>query len=347
MRETSRDNGQRLAVLIPCHNEAVAISTVINQFRDALPEARICVFDNNSSDGTAEIARANGAEVRFVQLQGKGNVVRRMFADVEADIYVLVDGDATYDAQSAPKMVERLLRDGLDMVVGVRQETEQESYRRGHRFGNRLLTGCVGFIFGGSFTDMLSGYRIFSKRYVKSFPAHSTGFETETELTVHALELRMPWAEVETAYSARPHGSESKLSTFRDGFRILIMIVRLCKEERPLAFFTWIAAILAIFSWIGAAPLFVTYLQTGQVPRIPTAVLVTGIQILSVLSAMCGLILETVTTGRKELKRLAYLSMPSQTEQILQKVAPKALGAPVLVSRNAVSHSPATKPAAE
>lgn len=323
MRNTVHDYSQRTAVLIPCHNEAVAIPNVIRQFHNALPGARICVFDNNSSDNTAELARMNGAEVRFVRLQGKGNVVRRMFADIDADIYILVDGDATYDAQSAAKMVERLLRDGLDMVVGVRKETEQGSYRRGHRFGNRIITGCVGLIFGGTFTDMLSGYRVFSKRYVKSFPAQSKGFETETELTVHALELRMPWAEVETPYAARPSGSTSKLSTFKDGLRIFAMIVKLYKEERPFSFFTWIAVVFTVFGWGIAVPLFITYFHTGQVPRIPTAVLATGIQILSVLSFVCGVVLDTVTTGRKELKRLAYLSVPSEAERIRQKANSK------------------------
>lgn len=305
----------RIAVLIPCYNEEVAVSTVITQFRSALPNARICVFDNNSSDKTSERAREADAEVYLVREKGKGNVVRRMFADIDADIYVLVDGDATYDAQSACKMVARLSEGCLDMVVGARKETEQLSYRPGHRFGNRALTSAVAFIFGGLFTDMLSGYRVLSRRYVKSFPSHSKGFETETELTVHALELRMPWEEIETPYSTRLNGSTSKLSTYRDGFRILGAIIKLYEEERPLAFFTWIAVLLTVLAWAIAAPIFITYFHTGQVPRVPSAVLATGIQILSVLSFVCGIILQTVTTGRREVKRLAYLSVPCESER--------------------------------
>jgi glycosyltransferase involved in cell wall biosynthesis len=305
----------RVAVLIPCYNEEIAAPLVIQQFQEALPGARICVFDNNSSDRTSEVARTAGAEVHFVHLRGKGNVVRRMFADIEADIYVLVDGDATYDAPSAPTMIQHLIDNGLDMVVGTRKDTEEAAYRRGHRLGNRLLTGCVSFIFKGQFSDMLSGYRIFSRRYVKSFPALSAGFETETELTVHALELRMPWGEIETPYSSRPEGSSSKLSTYRDGYRILSMIIRLYKSERPLSFFGGIAAVLTLVAWVAAIPLFFTYFHTSEVPRLPTAVLVTGIQLLAFLSLACGLILDTVTRGRQELKLLSYLNVQSESEK--------------------------------
>ena len=305
----------RIAVLVPCYNEEVAISTVVTQFRHQLPSARVCVFDNSSRDQTSRRAREAGAEVYLVRERGKGNVVRRMFADIDAEIYVLVDGDATYDVQSAQKMITRLSENSLDMVVGARKETEEHSYRTGHRFGNRILTSTVAFIFGGVFTDMLSGYRVLSQRYVKSFPSHSKGFEIETELTVHALELRMAWEEIETPYSTRPMGSTSKLSTYRDGFRILGTIIKLYEEERPLAFFSWIAALLTVFAWALATPLFVTYFQTGQVPRVPSAVLATGVQILSVLSFVCGIILQTVTTGRREVKRIAYLRFPSEAER--------------------------------
>ncbi len=225
----------RTAVLIPCYNEEAAIAQVVNDFRRVLPEAQIYVYDNNSKDRTTEVARQAGAIVRREPLQGKGHVVRRMFADIEADVYVLVDGDATYDAESAPRMIQKLLDEQLDMVNGARVTEIKEAYRAGHRFGNWMLTTMVATIFGNRFKDMLSGYRIFSRRYVKSFPALATGFETETELTVHALELRMPTDEVETPYKDRPVGSVSKLSTYRDGFRILWMIGVLVKEERPMA----------------------------------------------------------------------------------------------------------------
>ncbi len=300
----------RIAVLIPCYNEAVAIGQVVHDFRASLPDATVYVFDNASTDNTSEVAREAGAVVRFVDRPGKGNVVRRMFADVEADVYVLVDGDDTYDATSAPRLVAALLEGGLDMVVGTRRDTEEAAYRSGHRLGNRVLTGFVARIFGRAFTDMLSGYRVFSRRFVKSFPALSAGFETETELTVHALELRMPIAEVETPYKARPEGSTSKLNTYRDGFRILLTIAKLFRAERPLEFFGLLAIVLAVLAVALAIPLFVTYLDTGLVPRIPTAVLVTGLVILSAFSVMSGLILSTVTRGRREFKRLFYLSIP-------------------------------------
>jgi glycosyltransferase involved in cell wall biosynthesis len=304
-------HGQDVAVLIPCFNEALAIAQVVRDFRAALPEARIHVFDNASTDGTAEVARDAGAIVRTVGLRGKGNVVRRMFADVDADVYVLVDGDATYDARSAPAMIGRLLHDGADMVVGVRKDDDLPgAYRSGHRLGNRLLTGCVAMIFGGAFTDMLSGYRVFTRRYVKSFPALSAGFETETELTVHALELRMPWSEVETPYSARPEGSESKLSTYKDGLRILRMILRLFVAERPLHFFAIVGALSLATGVAIAVPLLTTYLATHEVPRLPTALLSTGLALIAAISVVCGLIMDAITRGRREMKRLFYLGIP-------------------------------------
>jgi glycosyltransferase involved in cell wall biosynthesis len=288
---------------------------VVRDFREALPDARIYVFDNNSSDRTSDVARDAGAEVHFVGLKGKGNVVRRMFADIDADVYLLVDGDATYHAASAPAMIQKLMNTGSDMVVGVRKDDNVKlAYRQGHRLGNKLLTGSVAFIFGGEFTDMLSGYRIFSRRYVKSFPALSSGFETETELTVHALELRMPWTEIDTPYTSRPEGSESKLSTYRDGFRILRMIVRLFVSERPFAFFGLVSAVLLLAAVGIALPLLVTYLQTHEVPRLPTALLSTGLALVASISFVCGLLLDGVTRGRHELKRLFYLGIPRVRE---------------------------------
>lgn len=305
-------NDLRIAFIIPCFNEAGAIADVIASCRSALPEAAIHVFDNHSTDQTAEVARTHGAYVTHVAQKGKGNVVRRMFADVEADLYLMVDGDATYDVTHARAMVERLLAEGLDMVVGARTDNghDQATYRRGHRLGNKLLTGTVAFLFGGRFSDMLSGYRVFSRRYVKSFPAASQGFETETELTVHALELRMPYAEMPVSYLTRPEGTQSKLSTFRDGWRILWMIARMFINERPLAFFSIIAGLCAAASIALAIPLTVVYLQTGLVPRLPTAVLATGVMLTALLSQLCGTILHTVTLGRQEAKRLVYLAIP-------------------------------------
>ncbi len=304
------NEAMRIAVLIPCYNEEAAIAQVVRDFRRALPQAKIYVYDNNSKDRTIEAAMKAGAIVRREPLQGKGNVVRRMFADIEADVYVLVDGDATYDAASAPKMVQLLLDERLDMVNGARITNIEEAYRPGHRFGNWLLTSLVAWTFGNRFKDMLSGYRVFSRRYVKSFPALAVGFETETELTVHALELRMPTAEVETPYKDRPAGSISKLSTFRDGFRILWMITVLIKEERPMQFFSLFAAFLLLAGTGLAVPIVIEFLGTGLVPRLPTAVLAMGMYLLSFLSFSCGLILETVTRARRELKRMRYLNIP-------------------------------------
>ena len=307
----TRMDDLRIVVILPCYNEEQAIVQVVNEFKDALPEAVIHVFDNNSTDRTSEVAHAAGATVSHVALKGKGNVVRRMFADVEADIYLMTDGDCTYDVSVARKLVDKLLDENLDMVVGSRVDRgEAENYRRGHRFGNQMLTGSVRRIFGGEFSDMLSGYRVFSRRFVKSFPSLARGFEIETELTVHALELRMPCSEVETKYGSRPDESESKLSTYRDGFRILKTIGRLYMVERPLEFFSIISFILAAASIVFAIPVFQEYFATGLVPRLPTAVLATGMMLSALLSFGCGLLLDNVTRGRQELRLLSYLSIP-------------------------------------
>lgn len=300
-----------VAVLLPCYNEEAAIDQTVRDFQAALPNARIYVYDNASSDRTAAVAREAGAHVVSETLRGKGNVVRRMFADIEADIYVLSDGDDTYDASAAEDLIELLCREQLDMVNAARINTSDAAYRAGHKFGNRLFTGLVSNLFGKRFDDILSGYRVFSRRFVKSFPALAQGFEIETELTVHALELRMPVAEVPTAYKERPEGSESKLNTFRDGFRILKTIVRLAKEERPLAFFSSGAMILALTSVGLSLPLFVTYFETGLVPRLPTAVLVCALMLLASLGFACGLILDSVSLSRRETKRLHYLTLPA------------------------------------
>jgi glycosyltransferase involved in cell wall biosynthesis len=298
----------KIAVLVPCYNEAVAVAKVVQDFRATLPQATIYVFDNNSTDNTVAAATAAGAVVYQEKHQGKGFVVRRMFTDVEADIYVLVDGDATYHAPSAPAMIARLLEDRLDMVVGNRVERDAGAYRAGHRAGNWLLTGFVAQVFHSNFRDMLSGYRVFSRRFVKSFPVLSGGFEIETELTIHALELNLPAAEIDTPYYSRPLGSASKLNTWRDGLRILGNIISLYRAERPLAFFTGIGLALAIASIGFAIPIFVTFFETGLVPRLPTAILSTGLMMLASLSVAAGLVLDTVTRGRRETKLLAYLS---------------------------------------
>jgi Glycosyl transferase family 2 len=302
-----------IAVILPCYNEGGAVGSVIDEFRAALPGVAIHVFDNASSDDTAAVARAHGAEVHHVALRGKGNVVRRMFADVEADVYVMTDGDATYDASNIRELIAGVLHQGYDMVVGARLDdgSNLQTYRPGHRFGNALLTGSVAFLFGGRFTDMLSGHRVFSRRYAKSFPASSHGFEIETELTVHALELRMPCLELPVAYRSRPEGTASKLSTVRDGIRILATIVKLFTSERPLTFFLGFAAALALLSIALAVPLVLTYLETGLVPRLPTAVLATGTMLGAMLSMVCGAVLHNVTLGRQEAKQLVYLSIPA------------------------------------
>ncbi|HCB75823.1 glycosyltransferase [Sphingomonas yantingensis] len=301
----------RIAVILPCYNEEAAIAQTVAGFRAALPTARIYVYDNNSRDRTVEVARAAGAIVRTERVQGKGAVVRRMFADVDADVYVMADGDATYDAASAPALVARLLDEQLDMVVGSRVHEAAAAYRRGHQFGNKALTGMLARLFGRSFTDILSGYRVFSRRFVKSFPALSAGFEIETEISVHALELKMPVAEVSTPYFARPEGSASKLSTYGDGWRIATTIATLYRIERPLLFFGAIGGLLALVAVLLALPLVFTYLQTGLVPRFPTAILATGLIILASLCGFAGLILDTVVRGRREVRRLAYLAHPA------------------------------------
>ena len=301
----------RIAVLLPCYNEEAAIADTIAGFRSALPDATIHVYDNNSADRTVELARGAGAVVRTERQQGKGHVVRRMFADIDADVYVMADGDLTYDPKAAPEMVRMLLADQLDMVVGTRQHEVVDAYRGGHVIGNRLFTGLLSGLFGRSFTDIFSGYRVFSRRFAKSFPVLSAGFEIETEMSVHALELRMPVGEIETAYGARPEGSASKLSTYRDGWRILRTIGTLYRVERPVLFYGGIGLLLLLAAMVLAVPLVMTYLGTGLVPRVPTAILVTGMTIVAVLCLFAGLILDTVTRGRREMRRLAYLSHPA------------------------------------
>jgi glycosyltransferase involved in cell wall biosynthesis len=311
----SAANRYEVAVLVPCYNEERAIAKVVADFRAALPHATVYVYDNNSTDGTVAAATKAGGVVRRETHQGKGHVVRRMFNDIEADIYVLVDGDATYDAPSAPAMIEKLLVDRLDMVVASRVDREAAAYRSGHRAGNRLLTGFVAHIFGRAFSDILSGYRVFSRRFVKSFPILSGGFEIETELTVHALELELPVDEVATPYYSRPAGSTSKLSTWHDGFRILWTVLKLYRAERPLPLFGAFGLALVIVSIGLAIPIIITYVQEGVVPRLPTAVLSTGLMVVAFLSIACGLILDTVTRGRREAKLIAYLALRAPGEE--------------------------------
>jgi glycosyltransferase involved in cell wall biosynthesis len=308
----------RIAVLIPCYNEEVAIRDTVAGFRSALGEAEIYVYDNNSKDETIARAVEAGAIVRREPLQGKGHVVRRMFSDIDADVYLMTDGDTTYDPASARPMIDLLIADNLDMVVGKRVHKEASAYRAGHVLGNRMMTGFLAQLFGVRFTDIFSGYRAFSRRFVKSFPALSAGFETETELTVHALTLSLPIAEVETVYFARPPGSTSKLRTYEDGFRILRVMLILFKNERPLAFFGLIAPALALPAIGISIPVFLTYLETGLVPRFPTAILSASLMLLAFLSLVCGLVLDTVTRGRREMKRLAYLQVASPQEALGQ-----------------------------
>jgi glycosyltransferase involved in cell wall biosynthesis len=299
----------RIAVLVPCYNESMTVQKVVADFRSALPDAEVYVFDNASDDGTAALARDAGARVRTVRFRGKGHVVRRMFADIEADVYVMVDGDDTYDAASAPRLVGSIL-EGQDMAVGVREAVDATAYRAGHAFGNHLLTGFLVWLFSRPTRDILSGYRAFSRRFVKSFPAQSSGFEIETELTVHALELQMPIGEVTTPYKERPEGSVSKLSTWGDGFRILRTMLNLFSTERPLAFYGAISTVLVVAAVVLGIPLILTYLQTGLVPRIPTAILVTTLLVIAALSSLVGLVLGAVTRSRREIKALAYLRFP-------------------------------------
>ncbi|MBO9135142.1 glycosyltransferase [Rhizobium sp. B230/85] len=300
---------KRIAVLLPCYNEAVTIAKVVADFQMSLPGAAVYVYDNNSSDGTGAIARAAGAVVRVEKRQGKGNVIRRMFADIDADIYVLADGDGTYSALFAPMLIDALISDELDFVNGSRVSTLSGAYRPGHQFGNRLLSGIVRRIFGPQFSDMLSGYKVLSRRFVKSFPAMSSGFETETELAVHALELRMPCAELPTPYSERPEGSVSKLNTVRDGARIMLMIVKLIKEERPLMFFGLFGLLFFTIATVLMVPVLMTFFETGLVPRLPTAILSLGMVLLGFLSIFTALILDMTTRARREIKRLIYLSV--------------------------------------
>jgi glycosyltransferase involved in cell wall biosynthesis len=304
----------RIAVLVPCYNEEAAIAAVVRDFRRVLPGAVIYVYDNNSSDQTAARAREAGAVVRLETRQGKGNVVRRMFADIDADIYVLVDGDDTYDAEAAPRLIRTAIETGADLVTARRIHTQAAAYRPGHVLGNRLLTGLTALMLDVQLTDMLSGYRVFSRRFVKSFPFTAQGFGIETELTVHAARLMMPMAELDTSYKERPAGSVSKLNTWRDGFRILRTIVHLVREERPLVFFSCFFLLLALVSLLTGAPVVAEYIKTGLVPRLPTAVLATGLMLLAFLALMAGLILDTVTRGRWEQKRMAYLAIPGPQE---------------------------------
>ncbi len=306
----SADARLRIAVLLPCFNEAATIAGVVRDFQAALPDAVVYVFDNNSTDDTARIARAAGARVRRETRQGKGHVVRRMFADVEADIYVMADGDATYDAGAAPDLVNLLIDTGADMVVGTRDKVMETAGRQGHAFGNRLFNAIYRWIFGRDFTDIFSGYRVFTRRFAKSFPAVSTGFEIETEMSVHASQLSLSIVEYPTRYGVRPEDSSSKLRTFRDGLKILGMFAILAKETRPAAFFGAIGALLAVAAGVLSLPLLMTYVQTGLVPRFPTAILATGVGIVAVISAVCGLILDSLARARVEQKRLVYLSLP-------------------------------------
>lgn len=308
-------DASRIAVIIPCFNEAASVAAVVRGFRQSLPSAEIYVFDNGSTDATADVAAAAGAVVRRESLKGKGNVVRRMFADIEADIYVLVDGDDTYDAGASPRMIAQMIADGADLLTARRIHTDAAAYRPGHVLGNRMLTGLTALLFNVHLSDMLSGYRVFSRRFVKSFPFTAEGFAIETELTVHAVRLMMPMAEMDTRYKERPVGSVSKLNTFRDGFRILGTIGYLVREERPLVFFASIALIFAAAATLMGAPVVSEYLRTGLVPRLPTAVLATGMMVIACLSLTCGLILDTVTRGRWEAKRMAYLAIPGPQDR--------------------------------
>ncbi len=305
----------RIVVLLPCYNEEEAIASVVASFRKACPESTIFVYDNASTDRTSDVAREAGAVVRQETRKGKGNVVRRMFSDIDADIYILADGDGTYDASVAPEMVKKLVDEGLDMVVGTRVDTGmqngQDTYRRGHRIGNQIFTKTVSFLFGRTFSDIFSGYRVFSRRFVKSMPIGAQGFEIETEMTVHSLILKLPVGEMPTLYGARLEGSKSKLNSYLDGLRILAAIIKLFKEARPLAFFSTIFAVLTVTSCLLGIPLLLTYLETGLVPRFPTAILLVGITLVGFICLACGLILDTVSRSRRAANLLYYLSIPS------------------------------------
>ncbi len=315
---------QRIAVLVPCLNEEAAIAKVVTDFRTALPGATVYVYDNNSTDKTVAVAQEAGAVVRRERRPGKGNVVRRMFQDIEADVYVMVDGDDTYDASAAQKLIDAMMTDNLDMVVGKRVEVHEAAYRMGHRLGNRVLTGLVRKLFGSQIDDMLSGYRVFSRRFVKSFPSSSREFEIETELTVHAMQMRMAIAEIGTPYKERPPGSFSKLRTFRDGWRILVTIMNLMRNERPLLFFSLLGTVLSLAAIGMAIPLLIDYLHTGQVLRMPTAVLCTGMTLVGVVMFATGLILDLVSHVRREVKRLAYLQHAAPAENVVTGSQPAA-----------------------
>ena len=296
-----------IAVLIPCYNESQTIKTVIESFREQIPSAKIYVYDNNSTDGTDTTAKQSGAIVRYVKAQGKGNVCRRMFADIDADIYIMVDGDSTYKATDAGKMITMLVDDELDMVTGVRVATSDNAYRNNHDWGNRLFNKILGKLFGSSMKDIFSGYRVFSHRFVKSFPSLSRGFEIETELCVHALELHLPYNEIEVVYDSRPEGSFSKLSTYKDGFRILRTMIMLFKETKPFKMFSIIAVALVVMALVLGYPLIITWLETGLVPRFPTAFLVVGLLIFAMISFTSGIILDGIAQLRRENKHLHYL----------------------------------------
>lgn len=300
-----------IAVVLPCYNEAATIAGVIADFRQSLPQAKIYVFDNNSSDNTARIAHDAGAIVRRERRQGKGHVVRRIFADVEADLYIMADGDATYDASVAPDLVEKCLREGVDMVVGTRADVTKDAGRQGHAFGNKIFNMLYNALFGNDFSDIFSGYRVFTRRFAKSFPATSAGFEIETEMSVHASQLAIPTIEVPTHYGVRPEDSESKLRTFTDGFKILRMFAKLTKETRPALFFGAIGLGFMLTALALAMPLFFTYLETGLVPRFPTAILATGLVLIATISTVCGLILDSLANARIEIKRSNFLSYPA------------------------------------
>ncbi len=307
----------KTAVLLPCYNEGPAIAEVVRAFRQALPDCDIYVYDNGSTDDTAVQAHEAGAIVRFEPRRGKGNVVARMFTDIKADVYVMSDGDNTYDPSAAPAMIEKLTQECLDMVVGVRSDQDREKvYRPGHRFGNRIMTAVVAYLFENKFHDVLSGYRVLSRRFVKSFPSLGSGFEIEVLLTVHALELRLPTAEVESSYFERVPGTTSKLNTVADGLRILGTIVYLFKEVHPFRFFGMLAAALAGISFAFGIPVILEFLRTGMVPRFPTAILATGLMILAAISLTCGIILDSVSRGRLEVKRLHYQSLAPVGESV-------------------------------
>lgn len=301
----------RVAVVVPCLDEAAAVGKVVDDLRAALPDAVVYVYDNASTDATADVARAHGAVVRSEPRPGKGNVIRRAFADVEAEVYVLIDGDDTYDASAAGDLVRLLLDEGLDHVVGVREAGTLTAYRRGHAAGNRALNGVVSRVFGTPVTDMLSGYRVMSRRFVKSFPAISRGFEVETELTVHAVNLRVPQREVPVGFRDRAEGSESKLRTYRDGWRILSWIARLARYERPLLVHALIGAVLVLVALALGIPVVADFARTGLVPRFPTAILATGLVLVAVLVTAVGVILDAVHRASDEASRLAYLQHPA------------------------------------